>query len=93
MNFFNLQRFGLAAKPSPQADHYGRRIPAPGEKCWYLSCSDKSPWPRKKEGRPVEILDVRAGWVRYKIGNALNDERQTLEDFLKMYRAFDGGEA
>lgn len=61
--------------------------PAPGES-WVLKGEDEDgcPWEGQK-WKPVRILDVRDGWVRYAIGSLLfNDERLRLESFTKIYR-------
>lgn len=57
---------------------------AKGQK-WVLP-SDKSPWPSKF--KPVTILDVRDGWVRYAMGSCFSDERKETKEFLSMYKPF-----
>lgn len=61
-------------------------IPKPNE-IWYLKSEDGDPWPNKMKV-PVTILDVKKGWVRYKIGNGVvcSDERKTVKEFLFLYQ-------
>lgn len=53
---------------------------------WYLKSKDRSPW-QKKKIYSVTVLDVKGGWVRYKIGNGsiFDDERLNIKDFLMIY--------
>jgi hypothetical protein len=47
------------------------------------------PW-GPKSYRPVRILDVRDGWVRYDMGGlAFRDERHPVKTFVRMYRRVD----
>lgn len=39
-----------------------------------------------KKRKPVLIKEVKHGWVRYDMGAPFNDERRTVESFLRMYR-------
>ncbi|MCK9155077.1 MAG: hypothetical protein M0P12_03075 [Paludibacteraceae bacterium] len=54
---------------------------------WYLKGEDGDPWPNKMMV-PVTVLDVRKGWVRYKIGEGIVccDERKTVSEFLGLYQ-------
>ena len=66
-----------------------QRVPVIGEKWFFegLNGEDDSPWPSTKKPRfsPVIILDVKEGWVRYRIGAFYPDERLKMESFLSMY--------
>lgn len=62
---------------------YGR-TPSSGEK-WILK--DGSPWGSKH--KPITVLDVKSGWVRYEIGTVFNDERLKMGDFLFCYQPYD----
>lgn len=63
--------------------------PNAGEKNWYLRDSiDKSPWP-KDNVKPVEILDYKYPWVRYRIGKLFPDERLELSHFVFSYKKVD----
>lgn len=57
----------------------GLGTPVIGE-IWYLP--DGSPWATKYK---VSILDVKDGWVRYRIGSVFDDERKPLSVFTSMY--------
>ena len=58
---------------------------APGER-WLLCPSNGDPWGQKPY-RPVTILDVRDGWVRYDMGpGPFRDERKKIGEFVGMYR-------
>lgn len=47
---------------------------------------DGDPFP-PKEQKPVKILDVKDGWVRYEIDSWIfKDERMKLDNFLYCYR-------
>jgi hypothetical protein len=60
--------------------------PAPGE-LWVFMPDKKGPWPTDaRRHKPVEVLDVREGWVRYAMGNVFPDERMSVKDFTWMYR-------
>ena len=53
---------------------------------WILCLSTSDPWGMKPY-RPVMILDVRDGWVRYDMGpGPFRDERKTVVEFVGMYR-------
>lgn len=58
--------------------------PRPGEK-WIFDPCPKEPWPRSPFP-PVTILDVQNGWVRYAFQSVFTDERQRVDQFMKMYR-------
>lgn len=57
--------------------------PKAGEK-WRLP-TESNPWP-SPEYRPVKILEVKDGWVKYRINEIFPDERRRMDDFLKLYR-------
>lgn len=58
---------------------------APGER-WLLCPSNGDPWGQKPY-RPVTILDVRNGWVRYDMGpGPFRDERKKIGEFVGMYK-------
>jgi len=62
-------------------------LPMIGEK-WCLKCDfDGSPWP-KKDVVCVIVLDVKDGWVRYRIGEGLlfGDERMKVKYFTRVYK-------
>ena len=67
----------LEPKPKPQ------RSPVPGEK-WRLY-NGGDPFPPKSL---VTVLDVKDGWVRYKIGSGemFGDERMKVSTFSEVYR-------
>lgn len=53
---------------------------------WILCLKTAGPW-EQKPYRPVMILDVRDGWVRYDMGSEpFRDERKTIDEFVCMYR-------
>jgi len=57
----------------------------PGEQ-WSLHIKSGDPWIQKSY-RPVVILDVKNGWVRYDMGaEPFRDERKTIADFVGMYK-------
>jgi len=58
------------------------RMPCVGE-LWYFDPQDNGPWPAK-EHKPVQILAVRDGWVRYD----LLDSRMKVRDFVRMYKLY-----
>lgn len=67
----------LRERKSPEVT----RTPVAGE-IWYLS--DGSPW--LKMNCPAEILEVRDGWVRYKLSDLIyQDERLRVESFVRCY--------
>jgi hypothetical protein len=58
--------------------------PVAGEK-WILHVDKTDPWGGNKYP-PVKILDVKEGWVRYKIGDYIfKDERMPVERFVAIY--------
>lgn len=61
-------------------------LPKPDE-VWYLKGDDGSPWPNIMMV-PATVLDVKEGWVRYKIGNGelFGDIRKTMKEFLFLYQ-------
>lgn len=60
--------------------------PIPGE-TWCLSMQFNGPWPLRGDNTGVCILDVKEGWVRYKVGGGVifNDERMEVDKFTKIY--------
>lgn len=62
-----------------------KQTPKPGER-WAFQ-GKQGPWPNK-EHRPVVILDVRDGWVRYDM-EVFKDQRMELDLFARMYRPVD----
>lgn len=61
-------------------------LPRRGER-WVLKPNSGSgdPFPAVEYGCFVRVLEVRAGWVRYYMGNIFPDNRATVESFLRMY--------
>lgn len=58
------------------------KLPEVGE-VWYLR--DGSPW--VKMNCPAKILDVRDGWVRYKLNDIIyQDERMQIKSFVSCYQ-------
>jgi hypothetical protein len=58
-------------------------VPAKGDK-WILRTDNGDPWGCKFP--PVKVLDVKDGWVRYKIGDIIfTDERMKIEQFVSVY--------
>jgi hypothetical protein len=64
-------------KPKPELPKVGS--------LWGLANRNGDPFPSKKYP-PSVILDVKDGWVRYRIGSVFNDERMELSSFLYVYR-------
>lgn len=62
------------------------RSPVPGEK-WVLKGDLDGPWPSDKDYLPVDILDVKKGWVRYAMGSTFPDCRMRIKTFTSIYRA------
>ena len=56
--------------------------PKPGETWGFIECA-RDPFPPKHH---VKILDVKDGWVRYKMGILFDDERKRVSQFTKMYK-------
>ena len=56
----------------------------PGES-WVSAGSDGSPWPLAC-ATVVEIMDVRDGWVRYRMGLLFPDNRMRESLFRRIYR-------
>lgn len=56
--------------------------PKVGEE-WCLN-SDDSPW-ESSFHPPVRILDVKGGWVRYRMNSLFPDERLPFENFVRIY--------
>ena len=62
------------------------RVPKPNEK-WIMNI-DGDPFPSKY--LPVQILDVKEGWVRYNMGTVFTtDERRTVKSFINMYQLYE----
>lgn len=59
--------------------------PQPGE-LWEFVREDKSPWDYDKKPHVVCILDVKCGWVRYRLNEIFDDNRLEVEIFTKIYR-------
>lgn len=57
--------------------------PTKGEH-WRLKPTKDDPFPPVAYD-PVEILDVKNGWIRYKMGRIFPDLRMELEIFLHIY--------
>jgi hypothetical protein len=51
---------------------------------WELIPDNRDPFPQKRVN--VDVLDVRAGWVRYAIGPLLPDLRMKESNFRACYR-------
>lgn len=79
---------GLAWNKGPKAkpadDHAASLLPSAGE-LWQFAPRGRGPWP-VGHYKPVTVLDVAEGWVRYSMGEIFTDERLTVEDFTRMYR-------
>jgi hypothetical protein len=58
--------------------------PVSGEK-WVFNAFDESPW-QTETYKPVIIIDVQDGWVRYDMGQIFNDERMRLKSFTRIYK-------
>jgi hypothetical protein len=58
-------------------------VPKAGEK-WRMP-NKPDPWPQP-DNPPVKILDVKDGWVRYRMNELFPDERKPMKDFLQLYR-------
>jgi len=58
--------------------------PVAGER-WEFHKDTGDPFPSKTH-KPVVIIDVKSGWVRYKLNSLFNDERKEIDLFLNMYR-------
>lgn len=66
------------------------RIPQAGDK-WILDSRDPSdPFEPKETFPPVEILEVKQGWVRYYMNRVLPDERMPIERFTQIYTYYKG---
>lgn len=55
-------------------------LPEPGE-LWELRSDD----PFESKYKPVKIIAVKDGWVRYYMGRAFPDERMKASFFVRMY--------
>lgn len=53
---------------------------------WVLKGKDDPFEPKIRA--PVDILDVKDGWIRYKIGDAFPDERMSANMFTRVYKKF-----
>ena len=72
-----LRFFGFSPKP--------KILPKPGER-WEVKPEDGCPWPTKHYS-PALILEVKDGWVRYKLrSDVFPDERMKLSSFLYLFR-------
>ncbi len=56
--------------------------PKVGEK-WFLRGDDGDPFGANHD--PVLILEVKEGWVRYKMSRLFDDNRKPISDFIVMY--------
>lgn len=80
LDLFRRQPRGLS---QPDADQGG---PKPGE-VWKLNDRDEGdPFGPIDSGITCQILDVRAGWVRYWSSALFPDERRPVDSFMKLYR-------
>lgn len=63
-----------------------KKLPVTGE-TWTLISANNGPWPSKTT-HPINILDVKDGWVRYSIGDGsgiFSDERLKVGLFTHCY--------
>ena len=60
-------------------------VPVVGE-YWQMISPD--PFPSKY--KPVKIIGVKDGWVRYDMGKLFNDERMEIKIFKMIYRKCEG---
>ena len=56
----------------------------PGQE-WLLHDREAGPW-KSTRFKPVKILDVKAGWVRYWINEVYPDERMKIGTFVRVYK-------
>ena len=61
---------------------YKKKFPCIGEK-WILK-GDDSPWP--KNYKPVTIIDIKDGWVRYAFCDSFMSDELELDTFLAIYK-------
>lgn len=64
------------------------KVAAPNQKIgskWMLRAENGDPFP-PKDFKPVEVLDVKDGWVRYRMNRYFDDERISVGLFLSIYR-------
>jgi hypothetical protein len=68
------------------------RLPQKGE-VWFFNRyqEEGDPWPPRKRGSEVTILDVKAGWVRYSMMPAFPDNRMEIKFFVRLYAPLGGG--
>jgi len=67
-------------KPEPQAELQEIVV---GSR-WRFKPDDGDPFPNTRL-TCATVLEVRAGWVRYRIDYCSSDTRRTLESFLYVY--------
>jgi hypothetical protein len=65
--------------------------PKPGES-WVLKPRSGDPFGSYAAQSPVTVLDVRDGWVRYKMVAVFRDERCTIQSFVSTYERVEKGE-
>lgn len=61
---------------------FKKQTPKPGE-TWRLKSSDGDPFENKYPA--VRVLEIRSGWVRYRISSMFPDERKAVNAFVGMY--------
>lgn len=65
-------------------------FPKIGEKWIFRSLEDGDPWQDEKNLHLATIIDVKDGWVRYKVNEYFPDERRKLITFLMCYKIYKG---
>lgn len=62
-----------------------RKAASPALKIGQLYRPRRGPWPAKEGAKPVRILDLLDGWVRYYVNEYLPDERETEDIFRRTF--------
>ena len=63
---------------------FSRPTIKPGEE-WMLDDRESGPW-ESTRFKPVKVIDVKAGWVRYFVSEIYPDERMKIGTFVRLYR-------
>ena len=84
LGFVLARIFALSSARQPVAEASSAPSEPAGQR-WRLIRSDIGPWPDTKPPFYVTVLDVKDGWVRYRIGNLFSDERLPMERFKNLY--------
>lgn len=83
LGFVLARIFALSSARQPVAEASSEPSEPAGQR-WRL-VRNMGPWPDTKPPFYVTVLDVKDGWVRYRIGDLFSDERMPTDIFERIF--------